>query len=163
MALAGYQLAAQGTALMTSEQATKRRTVIVVDDDQALRDSLKFSLEIDGFDVRVYPDALRLLAEADFLENCCLVIDQNMPGMTGLDLIAALRERNISSPAILITSHPNAALRERAVKAGVSISEKPFLGSGLVERIRLITANQSDDSGMTDPTSMTNSERRKQP
>ena len=130
---------------MTREQAQERRTVIVVDDDQALRDSLKFSLEIDGFDVRIYSDALKLLAEPELPKNCCLVVDQNMPGMTGLDLIAALRERNITAPAILITSHPNADVRERAVKAGVFISEKPFLGAGLVERIRLAAANLSND------------------
>jgi FixJ family two-component response regulator len=143
MTVGGRLPAAHGIALMTREQPIERWTVIVVDDDKALRDSLKFSLEIDGFDVQVYPSALKLLAEADFPAKCCLVIDQNMPGMTGLDLIAALRARNISTPAILITSHPNAAVSERAAKAGVFIAEKPFLGNDLVERIRQ-TAAQSE-------------------
>lgn len=128
---------------MTHAQEDDRWTVFVVDDDHALRDSLKFSLEIDGFAVRIYPNALRLLAEADFPERCCLVIDQNMPGMSGLDLIAALRARNVDAPAILITSYPNAAVTEQASKAGVFISEKPLLGSGLVERIRLVATRQS--------------------
>ncbi len=130
---------------MTQDQGSDRWTVLVVDDDQALRDSLKFSLEIDGFDVRIYPDALMLLAEPDIPLKCCLVIDQHMPGMTGLDLIAALRARDVAAPAILITSYPNAAVIERASKAGVFISEKPLLGSSLVERIRFVATRQSND------------------
>ena len=59
-----------------------------------------------------------------------------MPGMTGLDVVSELRERRISVPVILITSHPNAILRERAERAGVSIVEKPVLGNALIDNIR---------------------------
>ena len=59
-----------------------------------------------------------------------------MPGMTGLEVVSELRERRISVPVILITSHPNAILRERAVRAGVSIVEKPFLENALIDNIR---------------------------
>jgi two-component system, LuxR family, response regulator FixJ len=129
-----------------SAQPEERWTVIVVDDDAALRDSFRFSLEIDGFNVRAYADASELLAASDFPENCCFVIDQNIPGMAGLDLIEALRKRDVATPTILITSHPNATVRERASKAGVSIAEKPLLGSGLVPLIRLIAAKQHNDT-----------------
>jgi FixJ family two-component response regulator len=59
-----------------------------------------------------------------------------MPEITGLDLIATLRDLRISAPAILITSHPNASVRKRAAEANVSIVEKPLLGNALVDRIR---------------------------
>jgi FixJ family two-component response regulator len=59
-----------------------------------------------------------------------------MPGMNGLDLVAELRARDAQAPAILITSYPTVALRERAAKAGVAIVEKPFLETALIDRIR---------------------------
>jgi FixJ family two-component response regulator len=111
--------------------------VIVVDDDVAVRNSLKFSLEVEGFMVRVYAGASELLREAELPGGgSCLVVDQNMPGMNGLDLVAHLRARAVAVPAILMTSSPTRALSERASKAGVAIVEKPFLGATLVDRIR---------------------------
>ena len=79
--------------------------VIVVDDDTAVRNSLKFSLEIEGFAVLAYRCAADLLDSSDPPDCGCFVVDQNLPGITGLDLIAKLRERRIQAPAILITSH----------------------------------------------------------
>jgi two-component system response regulator FixJ len=111
--------------------------VIVVDDDVAVRNSLKFSLEVEGFAVRVYSGGTELLGDTELPRGgSCLVVDQNMPGMNGLELVAQLRAREIAVPAILITSYPTAALSERAAKAGVAIVEKPFLGTVLVDRIR---------------------------
>jgi two-component system, LuxR family, response regulator FixJ len=110
--------------------------VIIVDDDVAVRNSLKFSLEVEGFAVRAYSGGRELLNDTEIAGAGCLVIDQNMYGMNGLDLVAQLRSRDVAVPAILITSYPTAALRERAAKAGVGIIEKPFLGTALVDRIR---------------------------
>jgi FixJ family two-component response regulator len=56
--------------------------------------------------------------------------------MTGLELVAALRQRHITAPAILITSHPTILLQERAARAGIPIIEKPLLGNALFERVR---------------------------
>jgi FixJ family two-component response regulator len=64
------------------------------------------------------------------------VLDQNLPGMSGLDLLAVLRARRIDLPAVLITTHPNAALRRRAAQSGVVIIEKPLLGEALVQGVR---------------------------
>ncbi|HEX3936894.1 MAG TPA: response regulator, partial [Xanthobacteraceae bacterium] len=89
---------------MTSQtQLTARSHMIaVVDDDPAVRNSLKFSLELEGFTVRAYRSAAELL-NADELDNCqCYVIDQRMPDMNGIDLIGKLRERRIATPAILV-------------------------------------------------------------
>jgi len=109
--------------------------VVVVDDDPAVRGSLKFSLELEGFLVRAYGSASDFLT-AGLDDADCLVIDQRMPAMTGLELIAKLRVQNISTPAVLIISQPNVAVSDRAAKFGVPIVEKPFLSNALVEKIR---------------------------
>jgi FixJ family two-component response regulator len=110
--------------------------VVVVDDDPAVRNSLRFSLEIEGFSVRTFPDGDELLNDTELGASSCLVVDQKLPGMNGLQAIAKLRERRISVPAILITSHPSALLMERAAKAGIPIVEKPFIEDELIDRIR---------------------------
>jgi len=119
-----------------SELAAQGFLVAVVDDDRAVCNSLKFSLELDGFRVRTYADGPEFLASHDCGAFDCLVIDQRMPKMSGMELIARLRDRKVGTPAILIISHPNAALSARAAAAGVPIVEKPLLGNVLVERLR---------------------------
>jgi two-component system response regulator FixJ len=114
--------------------------VVVVDDDRAVRNSLKFSLEIEGFSVRTFACGGDLLGSSLPHRYACLVVDQNLPGISGLDLIARLRERNISTPAILITTNPSTTLIKRAKQAGVRIVEKPLLGNVLVDQIREICA-----------------------
>jgi FixJ family two-component response regulator len=110
--------------------------IVIVEDDSAVRDSLKFSLVIEGFAVRTYEDAEQLLAEAHLPTFDCLIVDQNLPGMSGLDLVLTLRYRLIKTPAILITSHPNQSLRNRAAAAGIPIIEKPLLNS-LLDHVRI--------------------------
>jgi len=116
--------------------AVRDPVIFVVDDDVAVRSSLKFSLEIEGFSVKAYPEAANLLAEADLPSAGCLVLDYNLPGMNGLALLKRLRERGISMPALLITTHPSLALRERAAAAGIRIIEKPLLNNALLEGLR---------------------------
>lgn len=110
--------------------------VMVVDDDPAICGSLKFSLELEGFAVRTYANAREVLDDPDLPTHGCLVIDQILPGMCGLDLLKALRDRHVALPAILITTNPPAALRARAAAAGVSLVEKPLLGNALLDGIR---------------------------
>jgi FixJ family two-component response regulator len=69
--------------------------VIVVDDDTAVRNSLKFSLEIEGFAVLAYRCAADLLDSSDLPDCGCFVVDQILPDMKGPDLIATLRKRRI--------------------------------------------------------------------
>jgi two-component system, LuxR family, response regulator FixJ len=110
--------------------------VVVVDDDPAVCNSLKFSLELEGFKVRTYGGGGELLRAADLTVCDCFVIDQKMPNMSGLEVIAKLRDRRIAAPAILIISEPSAALTARAGKAKIPSVEKPFLGNALLDRIR---------------------------
>jgi FixJ family two-component response regulator len=108
----------------------------VIDDDPAVRNSLKFALEIEGFFVRLYPTGAELLGDKDMPASGCLIADYHLPGMSGLDLLARLRERNVTLPAILITTHPSAAIRDRAALAGVRLIEKPLLSDTLFLGVR---------------------------
>lgn len=65
----------------------------------------------------------------------CLIVDYNLPGMNGLDLLALLHECNIGLPAILIRTHPTAVVRKRAASAGVYLIEKPLLTDTLFQYI----------------------------
>jgi len=110
--------------------------VAVVDDDIAVCNSLKFVLELEGFTVRTYASGAELLRAGDVGICDCFVVDERMPGMSGLDVIAEMRDRHISAPAILIISQPSARVSARAAKSSVSIVEKPLLGNTLVDKIR---------------------------
>ena len=124
-----------------SGQGRGYHSILIVEDDRAVRESLKFSLVIEGFAVRAYADAEHLLAEPRLPEFDCLIVDQNMPGMNGLDLVSALRARHIETPAILITSHPNRTVRDRAASAGIPIIEKPLLNS-LLDHVRRTVSHE---------------------
>ena len=97
---------------------------------------MKFALEVEGFAVRTYPTGSDLLDEEDMPESGCVVADYHLPGMNGLDLLARLRDRKVSLPAILITTDPSAAVRGRAASAGVRLVEKPLLSDALFQGIR---------------------------
>ena len=109
--------------------------IAVVDDDAAVRNSLKFSLELDGFAVRMYADAAELLGSGSLTDLQCLIVDQNMPRMTGLELIAMLRAQGVKVPALLVSGNFTPAVTRQASVAGIPVIEKPFLGNGLIESI----------------------------
>jgi FixJ family two-component response regulator len=110
--------------------------VVVVDDDAALRHALTFSLELEGFQVEGCDSGEALLARALPDRDTCLVIDERLPGVSGLQALRKLRARAVALPAVLITSNPKAALRQAAAAAGVPIVEKPLLGDALLGSIR---------------------------
>ena len=112
-------------------------TVLIVDDDAAVRSSLKFALEIEGLAVRLYDGAAALLADRALPSCGCLVVDYRMPVMDGLELIEALRARDVAMPAILITGRANKQLRLRAARSDVRrVLEKPLSDGMLVDSIR---------------------------
>src|SRR5262245_3525555 len=98
------------TIMRTPRYGPTSGVVVIVDDDPAVCNALKFSLGIEGFDVRLYESGAQLLNDHAIADCSCLVVDEKMPGIAGIDLIATLRKRDFAAPAILMTSHPNAAL-----------------------------------------------------
>lgn len=104
-----------------------RRPVAIVDDDDAVRDSLRFLLEIAGYPVLTYGSAAEFLRHAPFAELSCLVVDQHMPEQTGLQLVSQLRSRGVTLPVMLITGSPSPDVVRQASELSVSqVLEKPL-------------------------------------
>ena len=116
-------------------------TVYVVDDDPAMRSSLRWLIESVGLSVRTCASAREFLATYRDGEHGCLVLDVRMPGMSGLDLQAELGRLRIDIPILIITGYAEVPLAVRAMKAGASdFIEKPFSDQTLLDRIRAAVA-----------------------
>lgn len=113
-------------------QATLARTasghlVAVVDDDDAVRDSLRFLLNSAGYGVATYASGVQFLQEAPLGELACLVVDQQMPDLTGIQTIARLRALGVNLRVALITSSPSPELVRLAQELGADVVlEKPL-------------------------------------
>jgi two-component system response regulator FixJ len=107
------------------------RMIHVVDDDKAVRESLQVLLESYDYPVRTYGSPAEFLLAGNG-HSGCLVADLNMPGMNGLELMAAVRQEGGTIPVIVITGRGDPALREHAVKAGAfALLDKPVDGTAL--------------------------------
>lgn len=112
-------------------------TVVVVDDDAAVRAALKFALEVEGFHVQLYDSPQAVLAADNLPKRGCMIIDYRMPTIDGIELVIELRRRNVALPAILITPRVTKALRDLAARSGLTrVLEKPLNDTALVESIR---------------------------
>jgi two-component system, LuxR family, response regulator FixJ len=114
------------------------RTVIhVIDDDAAMRDSLAFLLDVNGFKPQVYDSADAFLKATSLEIARCVVSDIRMAGMTGVELARKLKAGGSTCSVILITGHGDVALAVEAMKAGaVDFIEKPFDDYALLGAIR---------------------------
>jgi len=112
-------------------------TVFVVDDDQAMRNSLKWLIESIGMQVRTYSSADEFLSSYYPGRAGCLLLDVRMPGMSGLELQAYLAQQQSRLPVIIITGHGDVTMAVKAMKSGaVDFIEKPFHDEDLLSSIR---------------------------
>lgn len=112
-------------------------TVFVVDDDSALRDALRELLGTAGLRVEAYADGATFLGSINAERVGCIVLDMAMPGMTGHQVQAALKERGLELPIIFLTGHGDIPAAVRAVRAGaLDFLEKPVRGDVLLDRVR---------------------------
>jgi two-component system response regulator FixJ len=112
--------------------------VHVIDDDEAMRDSLSYLLESTDIAVRTYESAVEFLRQIDSAEPGCIVTDVRMPEMSGLDLVRRLRERGVELPVIVMTGHADVPLAVEAMKAGaLEFLEKPFEEAVLLHAIQV--------------------------
>ena len=109
--------------------AIARPIIAVVDDDAAVRNSLKFSLEIDGFAICTYASAEEFLGSGNLDNFQCLVVDQDMPRMTGLELVTTLRAQGVKVPTLLISGRLTPAVTRQASVAGIPSSRSHFWGT----------------------------------
>lgn len=121
-------------------------TIVLLDDDDALREAMTFALEAQGFQVRAYARP-GLLPKADLTTTGCFVIDQLMPGETGLTLLRRLRAAGIAAPAILITTSPSSETRLAASRLAATIVEKPLLGERLFNVLARLLAQRDAGPG----------------
>jgi two-component system response regulator FixJ len=105
--------------------ATQRDTVAIVDDDDAVRNSLRFLLEIFGHKVETFSRAAEFL-KSELGHITCLILDHHMPEMTGLQLAAHLRAMGVVIPILLVTGAPSPYIVAQAAEIGVDrVLEKP--------------------------------------
>jgi len=110
--------------------------VHIVDDEEAVRNSLAFLLQISGFAVRVHETATDFLKLAPTISNGCLITDLRMPDMDGVELLRRLRAAGAMLPAIVITGHGDVQMAVEAMKNGaLDFIEKPFADDVLIESI----------------------------
>ncbi len=107
--------------------STADTVVHIVDDEEAVRNSLAFLLQTSGFAVRVHESATEFLKLAPTIANGCLITDLRMPDMDGVELLRRLREGGAMLPAIVITGHGDVQMAVEAMKSGaLDFIEKPF-------------------------------------
>lgn len=113
-----------------------KQVIFVVDDDEAVRESLRSLMESDGFVVHAFSNGQDLLDDASLPATGCIIVDYHMPTMNGLELVSALRRQGVSIPAILFTGNPTKQVRDRAAAMATLVVEKPGQGIDLLDCVR---------------------------
>jgi two-component system response regulator FixJ len=108
------------------------RVVAVIDDDLAVLDSLKFLLEVVGYAVVAYNSAAAFLDDR-VTRPACLIVDQHMPLMTGLELVSRLRQSGAYIPTLLITGASSPTIVAQATLLGLEVLEKPPTENNLLK------------------------------
>jgi two-component system response regulator FixJ len=130
---------------MTDPPPADRATVLVVDDAPSVRDALAYLFRSVGLDVETYAAAADLLGRESPDRPGCIVVDVRMPGMSGIELVSALRERGWRTPVVFISAHATVPTAVRAMRAGaVDFLEKPVDDERLLDRIQWAIAQDRD-------------------
>lgn len=111
--------------------------IFIVDDDQAVRRSLRFLLSSAGMESRSYADAQEFLARCDPSESDCLIVDVDLPGMDGIQLLRRVRAAGLGLPVFIISGYASMFMRQQAREAGATaFFEKPVDVDDVVALIR---------------------------
>jgi two-component system, LuxR family, response regulator FixJ len=134
------------TRTTSATRAAQRGPLVyLVDDDDAIRDSLGLLLRSVGLDCEVYASALEFLGAYDSTRHSCLVADIRMPGLSGLELQQRLNEQRAEVPVIFITGHGDVPMAVNAMKSGASdFIQKPFRDQDLLDRIHKALARDRE-------------------
>lgn len=108
----------------------------IVDDEDSVRNSLAFLLDIAGFSTRTYASASALLSRADVLEDGCIVTDLRMPEVNGVELLQQLKVVGVTIPAIVVAGHADVQMAVEAIRQGAfDFIEKPFSDDTIISSI----------------------------
>jgi len=119
--------------------AGRTHLVLLVEDDQAVREAIQFSLRLEGLCVHVHTGGADLLADPDLPRAGCVVLGDGVGTMEGFALLQHLKARNIDAPFIMLSHHLTDLVRSRALEAGVTaILEKPLMDNALRDNIRAL-------------------------
>ena len=133
---------------MSGSPGLLEQKIYIVDDDEALRDSLEWLLESNGYSVASYESAESFLDFYDASLTGCLVLDVRMPGMSGLELFEELKRRCSTLPVIFITGHGDVPMAVSMVKKGaVDFIEKPFGDRDMLVLIEQCLAAERENRG----------------
>lgn len=121
--------------------------VILVEDDAGLRSAVERVLRAAGFEAQSYASAEAALADHRLQWADCLVVDLNLPAMSGLDLVDRVRQHGVTVPTVLITAHDEPRVRDEIKRRGIQhFLAKPFLGSALVRLLDSVITGSNDDA-----------------
>jgi two-component system, LuxR family, response regulator FixJ len=122
---------------------SKQTLVCVIDDDESVRRAFKLLLQSAGFDVRIFASAREFLEALESSENCVIVMDMRMPGMTGLDLLKELRSGKTGQKIIAVSGYDDAPTRELSEELGVvAFFRKPVDDQALIDTIEWVTRHE---------------------
>jgi two-component system response regulator FixJ len=125
--------------------------VHIVDDDEAVRQSLAFMLSSAGLAVRLYDSAKVFLDGLDTSQSGCLITDIRMPEITGLELLHHMKARALCMPAIVITGHGDVPLAVEAMKAGaVDFIEKPFEEEAILGAVKAALEKSEEEDNFAE-------------
>jgi FixJ family two-component response regulator len=120
--------------------SVEQRLIFIVEDDEAVRASMRVLLEASGYAVRDFANAEDLLAAGTVHQADCIILDYNLSGMSGMDMIEILRAQNVQIPAIMVSSNGK-PLVARAAAAGVAaMLRKPMAADALTQWLEQIFA-----------------------
>jgi len=126
-----------GNQLRAERTPETSKLIAIIDDDEAMQDSLRDLMEAAGLVARSYGSAEEFLESDLHTRAACLIVDIRMPKMSGLQLQARLKEEECNIPIIFITAHGDARMRIRAMREGaVEFLAKPFDHHLLLKRVR---------------------------
>jgi two-component system, LuxR family, response regulator FixJ len=132
---------------MASEKPAAQQVVHIIDDDEALRESLAFLLRTAKLEVKSFDSAKTFLDALPDESLACVITDVRMPDMSGIDLLRRLRERKVGVPVIVITGHGDISLAVEAMKIGATdFFEKPFNDDLLLASVHAALDHQHDQT-----------------
>lgn len=117
---------------------TPSAQLVIIDDDPHVLNALRFAFEVDGYDVQTHMTGEAALAELP-LRAACIIIDENLPGASGVQTASLMRGKGVTAPMILITTNPSARVRSRALQSSMDVVEKPLICDALARKVKQLT------------------------